>query len=341
MAHRTKLIATTALALGVALGATACSGGPAEESEYSYRIGVAMYADDVFSSQGREGMEAYAAARNIDLLWNSANNDVSAQADQIEQYVNAGVDGIVVAAVQYDSLGPQLAAAKEAGIAVATVNAGVKDNSSVDVTVVPDNVAAGRQNAQMMVDYLGGEGKVAIIQCTLGASYEVLRTQGMFEVLDQYPGIEVVAKDGVTTRTEATELAKNFLQADPDIDGFLACGDDLAMGVLQAADEVGGTYAVVGVDGTEDGLNAVRDGRLIGTQLQHGRTEFAAGLAALFRFLEGKPTEKEYYYEMLPVTPDNVDTFYKNVVSEKDAFLERLPDIVDRNLETGEVERED
>ena len=54
-------------------------------------------------------MEAYAKDNNIELVWNSANGDVSAQANQVDQLVNQGVDAIIVVPVQADSLGPQVA----------------------------------------------------------------------------------------------------------------------------------------------------------------------------------------------------------------------------------------
>ena len=303
-------------------------------------IGVTVYGQDNFATQGREGIEAYADQRNIDLLWNSADGDVATQADQIDQYISAGVDGILVAPVQFDSLGPQLAAAAEADIKIGFVNATVQDDSNVDVAVLPDNVAAGRQGAQMMMDHLDGEGKVAILQCLLGASYEIDRTKGMEEVIDEYPDVEVVAKDGAPDIATATDKVKNWMTSLEDLDGVIACGDEIGLGAYQAATEAGREIAITGVDGTEDGLDAVRDGRFIGTQMQHARTEFAAGLAALYFLVQGEDMDSLYTYTMAPVTADNVEDFYPNVVTEKDAFLEGIADVVDRNLETGEIEDE-
>ncbi|MCR2762830.1 substrate-binding domain-containing protein [Microbacterium sp. zg.B48] len=334
------VIGTAALVLGIAGCASGDTGATSDGSGERVRIGVTVYGQDNFAAQGREGIEAYAEARDIELLWNSADGDVATQANQIDQYINAGVDGILVAPVQFDSLAPQLAAAKEAGIKIGFVNATVQDDSSVDVAVLPDNVAAGRQAAQMMMDHLGGEGKVAILQCLLGASYEIQRTQGMEEVLADYPEVEVVAKDGAPNIAEATEKVKNWMTAIPQIDGVIACGDEIGLGAVQAATESGKTVAVVGVDATEDGLNAIKDGRFIGSQMQHARTEFAAGLAALYHVVEGETLDKLYTYTMAPVTSENVDDFYGNVVSDKDQFLARIADVVDRNLESGKLEDE-
>ncbi|MFD0556183.1 monosaccharide ABC transporter substrate-binding protein (CUT2 family) [Stackebrandtia endophytica] len=331
-----RRVLASAAAAAVAIGLVGC----AESNDDRIRIGVTVYGQDNFATQGREGIEAYAEARDIELLWNSADGDVANQANQIDQYINAGVDAILVAPVQFDSLGPQLKAAKDAGIHIGFVNATVQDDSSVDVAVLPDNVAAGRQAAQMMMDHLGGNGKVAILQCLLGASYEIQRTQGMEEVIAEYPGVEVVAKDGASNIAEATDKVKNWMTAVDEIDGVIACGDEIGLGALQAANEAGKEIAIVGVDGTEDGLNAIKDGRFIGSQMQHARTEFAAGLAAVYHLAKGETMEELYTYTMDPVTADNVDDYYVNVVSEKDAFLERIADVVDRNLDSGKIEDE-
>lgn len=333
-------VAAAAAAMLLGMSGCAAAGDDTATDGDRVRIGVTVYGQDNFAAQGKEGIEAYAEARDIDLLWNSADGDVATQADQIDQYINAGVDAILVAPVQFDSLAPQLKAAKEAGIKIGFVNATVQDDSSVDVAVLPDNVSAGRQAAQMMMDHLGGKGKVAILQCLLGASYEIQRTQGMEEVLADYPDVEVVAKDGAPNIAEATDKVKNWMTAIPQIDGVIACGDEIGLGAVQAASEAGKTVSVVGVDATEDGLNAIKDGRFIGSQMQHARTEFAAGLAALYHLALGEDMEELYTYTMAPVTKDNVDDFYGNVVSEKDAFLARIADVVDRNLKTGKIEDE-
>jgi ribose transport system substrate-binding protein len=65
-----------------------------------------------FITAGKEGMNQYAKDNNIELVWNSANLDVSTQANQVDSLINQGVNAIIVVPVQADSLGPQVASAK-------------------------------------------------------------------------------------------------------------------------------------------------------------------------------------------------------------------------------------
>ena len=86
------------------------------QQRHQPEIGVTVYDMSSFITAGKEGMDAYAKDNNIELLWNSANLDVSTQASQIDSMINQGVDAIIVVPVQADSLGPQVAAAKAKGI---------------------------------------------------------------------------------------------------------------------------------------------------------------------------------------------------------------------------------
>lgn len=305
-------------------------------------VGVSVYDMSSFITQGQEGMEAYAAANDIELVWNSAGLDVSTQANQLQQYINQQVDAIVIVPVQADSLGPQLADAAAADIPVITVNAALDDTSNLASSVLPDDVSAGEQEMTAMAEELGGKGKIVVLQGPLGQSAEVDRTTGINNVLADYPDIEVLAMDTANwKRDEAVNKMKNWISAfGSDIDAVVAENDDMGLGALQALKEAGMSVPIVGIDGIEDGLNAVRDGNFIGTNLQHGRVELAAGLAVADMAARGEQVEELYTYKMPVVTPENIDEYYANVVTDKDAFLERLPDLIAKNLESGDISNE-
>jgi len=295
-----------------------------------------------FITQGQEGMKAYAAANNIELLWNSANNDVATQASQVDQLVNQGVKAIVIVPVQADSLSPQLAAAKTAGVPVIAVNTTLSNATAITSSVLPDDVAAGAQEMEMMANKLGGKGNIVILQGPLASSPELDRTKGIKSVLKKYPNIKVLAMDTANwKRDEAVNKIKNWISSfGGNLNGVVAENDDMGLGAVQAMKEAGIKLPVVGIDGIQDGLAAVKSGDFIGSSLQHGRVELAAGLAVALKVARGDSVEKSYTYVMPPVTPENVDTFMGNVVTSKDAFLKRLPQLVEANLKSGNIANE-
>ncbi|WP_394214938.1 substrate-binding domain-containing protein [Brachybacterium vulturis] len=322
------------------LATTGCGAGdPSGASSNSITIGVTVYDMSSFITQGKEGMEAYAAARDIDLQWNSAGGDVSAQASQVDQYINAQVDAIIIVPVQADSLGPQVDAAKAAGIPVIAVNTALS-GVELDASVQPDDVAAGEQEATQMVEALEGKGAVVILEGPLGSSPQIDRGQGIENILAENPDIEVLTKDTANwKRDEAVNQMKNWISAFGDkITGVISQNDDMALGAIQALREAGMEgLPVVGIDGIEDGLEAVKAGDMIGTSLQHGTVELAAGLAVAAGIVRGEDVPTEPVYTMPAVTSENVEAVMENVVTEREAFLDGLPDLIDENLAAGNV----
>ena len=335
----TTKIAAIASAGLLGLGMTACGAGDTTANKDTKRIGVSVYDMSSFITAGKEGMEAYAKANNIELVWNSANLDVSTQANQVDSMVNQGVDAIIVVPIQADSLGPQVATAKSKGIPLVAVNAAL-NNPDVAASVQPDDVAAGMQEMQMMADKLGGKGNIVLLQGPLGQSGELDRTKGIEQVLAKYPGIKILAKDTANwKRDEAVNKMKNWISGfGPQINAVVSENDDMGLGALQALKEVGRTdVPIVGIDGIEDGLNAVKSGEFIGTSLQNGTVELFAGLAVANALAKKEQVNTAPVYIMPAITKDNVDVAIQHVVTERQKFLDGLSELTAKNLKTGDI----
>ena len=300
---------TTAIGLGVA--------GIAPAQAAPIKIGVTVYDMSSFITQGKEGMVAFASKNNIQLLWNSAGGDVSTQASQMEQMIRAKVKAIIIVPVQADSLEPQLKAAKAAKIPVIAVNTTLKSSKLLTSAVLPSDVAAGAQEMTQMATHLGGKGNIVILQGPLGSSPELDRTKGIESVLAKNPGIKVLAKDTANWgRAEAANKVANWLTSfKGQIDGIVAENDDMGLGAVQALKEAKLKIPVVGIDGIQDGLAAVKSGDFIGSSLQHGRVELAAGLAVALKVAKGEKVKTNYVYTMPAITPANVASFEANVVT--------------------------
>lgn len=345
MSRFTNLLAGVGVtALTVSLAAcgagdpTASATGGTDASSKPLKIGVTVYNMSSFITEGKEGMDTYAKANNITLVWNSANDDVSTQANQVDQLINAGVDAIIVVPVQADSLAPQIANAKAKKIPLLAVNAELK-STDLAGSVQPDDVAAGAQEMEMMAKKLNGKGNIVILQGPLGGSGEINRGKGIDQVLAKYPGIKVLAKDTANwKRDEAVNKTKNWLSAFGDkVNGVVSQNDDMGLGAVQALKEAGKTVPVVGIDGIEDGLNAVKSGEFIGTSLQNGTVELSAGLAVAEKIARGEQTDAKPVYIMPAITQDNVDVAMEHVVTKRAEFLSTLPQLTEDNLKTGNI----
>lgn len=339
MLRNKSLAAIVAVITALGLSVSAVSTAQAAK----IKIGVTVYDMSSFITQGKEGMEAFAKVNNIQLLWNSAGGDVATQATQMEQLIRAKVNAIIIVPVSADSLVPQLNAAKKAKIPVIAVNTTLKSTKLLTSAVLPDDVAAGAQEMTQMAEKLGGKGNIVILQGPLGSSPELDRTKGIMSVLDKYPGIKVLAKDTANWgRAEAANKVANWLTSfKGQINGIVAENDDMGLGAVQALKEAKLSIPVVGIDGIQDGLAAVKSGDFIGSSLQHGRVELAAGLAVALKVAKGEKVKKNYVYVMPAITPANVASFEANVVTNTKAFLKRLPALIAKNLASGNIANEE
>ncbi len=348
MSHmRTKMLALgTAAAVAVSLAACAPSSdnssGGAEGGDDRLTIALSVNDTTSFVNEGKDALQAYADARGINLIINDPKGDVATQATQIDQFIRQGVDGIMVIAIAADSLAQQVADAKDAGIPLLNVNSAL-NNPDTAGGLEPDDVQAGRDIAEAMVAELGGQGNVVVLQGPLANSAQILRDQGINEVLDEHPGIKILAADTAEwSRDQAANKMANWITAFGDeIHGVIAHNDDMALGALQALTEANRELPIVGIDGIQDGLRAVAEGKFLATVLQNGSIELPLALALTVAVIKGEAAENRISFGMPLVTQENIDLYMRHVVTEKDAFIAKVPDIVDRNLASGDYSSEE
>ena len=330
----------TILAGGALLAALASS-APARADKAHPVIGFTAYDMSSFISLGKLGAEQVAKANGAKLLWNSAHMDVNNQISQIQQFINQKVDAIVIAAVNSATLGPQVAAAKAAGIPVVITNLTVSPATQADAVsyVGPDDVAAGKTEATYLINAIHGKGGVVVLQGPLGQSGEIDRTKGIKQALAEHPEVKLLAIQPANwKRTEAYSVAQDFLSRyGSQLDGVISENDDMAIGTIQALREKGlaGKIPVVGVDGIKDGMRAVRDGNEIETNLQDGPLELGMATQVAVAVARGEAAPKQALFIMPEITKSNVGHYYQQMFVAPKAFISSLPALVKKNLASG------
>lgn len=304
-------------------------------------IGFTVYDMSSFIAWGKQGAEAITKANNGTLLWQSAHNDVNAQISQIQQFINQKVDVIIIAAVNSSTLGPQIAEATKAGIPVVATNLSISGPEAEKLAsyVGPNDVGAGEQEAQAVVDALKGKGNIVVMQGPVGQSGAIDRTKGIENVLAKNPGIKVLAMQPANwERTQAYKLMQDWLSRyNGQIDGLISENDDMAIGSMQALKEKGlaGKIPVSGVDAIKDGLRAIRSGEVIETNLQNGALELGMAVQVAVDQVQGKPVPKQAMLEMPGITKANVEKFYDQLFDHSDKFVEGLPELIKQNMASG------
>ncbi|TQE17657.1 transporter [Streptomyces ipomoeae] len=312
-ADRRKQAVTYVLAAVVAtavVGATTFLHGGSSAAA-GQKLGLSLSTlNNPFFVQIKDGAQEEAKKLGVDLTVTDAQNDASQQANQLQNFTSEGIDSIIVNPVDSDAAGPSVRAANKADIPVVGVDRGV-NKAETAALVASDNVEGGKLGARALADKLGGKGKIVILQGLAGTSASRERGAGFAEGLKAYPGIEVVAEQPADfDRTKGLDVMTNLLQAHPDIDGVFAENDEMALGAVKAlGDKAGTSVAVIGFDGTPDGLKAVKNGTLYASVAQQPAELGRIAVRNALRAAEGKGVEKTVKVPVKVVTAKNVDEF--------------------------------
>lgn len=271
---------------------------------------------DTFQNYIIDAMKAYASANNIELQVSDAQNDSQKQQNQVDDFVTAGVDAIVVAIIDSSTSGPMIESAKAAGIPIVFVNT----NPFVDGNI-PDGAyyvgsiekEAGEMQAEYIGEKLGGKGDAVILVGSLGHQGAVDRTEGNKDKLaEKYPEMKVLAEQTAKwMRDEAVTVMENYITTyGDDIKAVFSNNDEMALGAIKALEDRGMTDVLVcGIDGTVEGLQAVVDGKLACTVFQDAKGQGEGAIDLAVKAANGENLEKELWIPFQLITPDNVNDF--------------------------------
>ncbi len=187
----------------------------------------------------------------------SADYDLNKQFSQIDGFISAGVDLILVNAVDAKAIEPALNKAKKAGIAVVGVDVAA---NGADATVQTNNVQAGEIACQFIVEKLGGKGNV-IIQNGPQVSSVIDRVNGCKSVLKKSPDIKILSddQDAKGSREGGLNVMQNHLTRFPKIDAVFTINDPQAIGTDLAARQLNRKNIVItSVDGAPDVETALK-----------------------------------------------------------------------------------
>jgi ABC-type sugar transport system substrate-binding protein len=238
--------------------------------------------------------------------------DTAGQAARLESLAAQGADCYVVNPINQTNLIQALAHVPK-GAPIVNIDSPIdtKPAAAVGVKITSyigtDNLAAGRLGAEAMAALVGARARIDVIAGIPGDATSAARTEGFVQgARGRFDVAETVAAD--FNREKATLAAEELLRADPDIKGFFAVNDEMALGVAQAVRAAGrrGQVAVIGVDGIREALAAVKTGGLSATVAQYPYTMGQLGVEACLAAVRGKRIPAKLDAPISLVTPDNV-----------------------------------
>lgn len=238
----------------------------------------------------------------------SSNDDNVLQNKQVNQFIDEGVDLLIVSPNQLSAISKSVERAYDKGIPVILYDR--KTNSDKYTAFIGcDNYTIGKSMGTFIAQQLQGKGRIVEISGLEGSSPALERHRGFMDAIKPYPGLQVVASEEGNWKEEGgIQAMKRILKQTQDFDYVFAHNDCLAWGAYVAARQmrVKRNYKYTGVDGmaTEGGgLELVRDGIFEASYLYPTKGDEVIALA--MKILKHQPYERDNYLSTSIITKAN------------------------------------
>lgn len=216
----------------------------------------------------KEGGEAAAKELGLTLTvlapLKADNNEEQTQ--MAEQAIVNQTDALIMCPSDSNGILPAMQKVNEAGIPIVDLNTKIGGDDVFWKTLVGiENYDAGYETVKAIAEMMGGKGKMIIIEGVTGAQTSIDRVTGALAVLEEYPDIEVVARQsGEYNRAKSMDVVQNLLQTYPDVNGIYCCNDEMALGAVEAVAQAGKTGSIVigGSDANADARQAILEGKM-------------------------------------------------------------------------------
>jgi D-allose transport system substrate-binding protein len=268
-----------------------------------------------------QGVKDGAAAAGVEYYLQAVESDQAAepQLNVCMTMLERQPDVMITAAINSTNLLPCLKQATDAGIPVVDLDANLDHEIAAEAgveiafTIGSDNVAAGMQGAEYLVEQLGADatGPVLVIEGLSGNITGQRRAQGFADKLAELaPGLEVVASlPGDWDRAKAANITNDILTRHPDLVAIFAANDTMALGAVETvfAAGRGEDVVMIGVDGNVDAVESIKAGRLDASVAQLPYLVGKQAVETVGTVLDGKEVEKFQYVPTLVLTKDVLD----------------------------------
>lgn len=273
-----------------------------EDETYQGEIMLILPKKDEYLSYLQHAAQASAEARGCELTVVDCNEDQDKEIEYVTAAVNEGAPVIIIALADNTRAQDVIDAAGD--VPVVFVNRIPTDQSVLDDTHVyigSNEDECGAYQGKALVDYLRAEGKSNInylmFNGNAGLDSTTKRTTGVLKALKDAGITATAAAEPVDChydRNEAMNAMNRMLAEDVDmanVDVIISNNDAMACGAIEALKQAEvdcSDIVVVGVDGTNSGIQAVANGEMLATVYQNATGQASAAVQAAMNLANGK-----------------------------------------------------
>ena len=309
----------------------AASSTAASAAAGSANIGVCIYQfADNFMTLYRTDLEEYLKDMGYSVTIMDGKNDQNTQTEQINTFLQQGVDVLVINPVQTTSAQTIVDTVSPSGTPIVFINR-EPDKSVLDsyadkcCYVGADARQSGTYQGELILDTetqgdINGDGVITYIMCkgdpeNIDAQY---RTEYSIKALED-AGKKVNCLyeylDNWDQTTAQQDVANALSQYGDKIEVVFCNNDAMALGALQSIQQAGRTVGkdiyLVGVDALAEAVQDVLDGNMTGTVLNDDVGQATKAAEATKLYVEGSAVEQYYWVDYVKVTKDNASQYVK------------------------------
>mgnify|MGYP000502673053 FL=1 len=273
-----------------------------------YVIGVSQCSEDIWRNKLNDEllMETY-QHKDVELLFASAKDNDKLQTEQIEKFIQRGVDLLIISPNQVHSITPVIDKAYDKGIPVILFDRKT-DSQKYTAFIGADNVKVGKTIGEFIAKTLHGEGEVIEIKGLDNSSPAIDRHKGFVQALSRYPDIHLKRTlSGEWTKESGYKSIKSAIADAKDCNIIWGQNDRMAEGAQRAMAEAGvHNVQYVGTDALPSkggGIEAVDAGKLLASYIYPTRGDMVMQLA--MKILKKQPFHRDNYLKGALVTKDN------------------------------------
>ncbi len=302
MARASLATGLVAVVLAAVLG---CSG------EENTTVGFCMTLDHPYWQNMRLGAIDEGKKLGVEVVIMNAKEDPVLQIQQIQELIARQVDIACVVPMKKEPLVAGVKALNEAGIPVIIVNREIADGCDYLCYTGTDTYAGAVTSAETLMEAIGSEGGIVELHQHKGTGPQLMRSQALQDVMRKHPKVELLASvPHGGDRGKAIKETQVLLGKFPRLKGIYAHGDNFAIAAADACIEAGRTdVAVVGMGGSQEAIEAVKEGKITGTSFQQPEEEGRSAIRLAVKHLEGEKLDKRYMIPCPAITRDNADQF--------------------------------
>jgi ribose transport system substrate-binding protein len=248
-------------------------------------------------------------ADEIEVIFKDAQNKTEVQQAQVREFIQMGVDLLIISPKEARPLTKPVAEAYQKGIPVIVLDRKV-EGDQYTCFIGADNVKIGREAGKYLVKLLGGKGKVVELKGLMTSTPGQERHKGFMEGIAGSQIEIIFDADCQWLEPIAQREMQSALARFPQFDAVYAHNDPSAHGAYLAARQEGKgrekTIKFIGIDALpHEGVRYVREGILTATfEYPTGGKE---AIEVALKILKGEQVPKNITLGTRIFTKENVD----------------------------------